>query len=506
LSAAVLKGAEDRNELDASALSATEGTRYRVEPVVAGLDRRARLIDGWRLDRNPAEKIDEAAMRYWLLGRYAALEIQFRRLQADFDDGTALVRLAREAKRIAGLVPLAADPRLDKISGVRLKVDVDPRDRLPLKNLTGDLRVIFEPPAERGATFPPGQAFVGLDVPDALEILNRPPDAELSGFTVAIGKRDSTESSLTEAKYHLVQRIFDSKAASFPVRAIAFYRGRVDEESVARVDVQPAPSEDLVTVRIGPDRKVWAQKYPGVDPDTIKDQFEAHQHEGYMHLGKSLNYLLTFQNQFPRELWVRCKIERIDLAEQKPENAVTSLRDEDWRFGPKGSGDDTRTFDGTIYLSAENPDHRQKLRVTLTASNRNNGAGGASLMVQKQPFEVTFSQIRFDKYMTFDEAFAPNCREDHKGRAPCYVITYTRRLDDHFTEPIGNDEWSCNVDDRASSLSKRYWILPGQAVQYHHFHDDFNKVSFKWFGRIEKEIVEGETGKGSWPRKTEPSK
>jgi hypothetical protein len=502
--AAVRKGDPDLKELDPAAPAELPEKLDKAMAVLADRDRYARLLNAWRLRRATVSKADEAADRYRQLGQYATLDFHFRRLVLDYAEASTLRELAGEARRMANLVPFQPGSQLGKIASSPLEVHVRPEGKLDLKNLTGELYVALQTPSEGDGSIPQGQAFVGVDVPNGLKVDEWDLNAVIPGKLVDVGKRDSLASANGEERYRFLQGDFDAKTP-FPVRAVAFYRGRVDDDSVATVNVVPAPPTDRVTVRIGQDPSRWARKYPEADLTQTVDQFKSHQHQGYMHLGQSLDYLLTFENQLPLDLDVHCKIELMDSAEQQPARALITLNDEDWHFEPKGRPKATRTFDGLVSLRADNPDQTKKLKVTLTAANKTAGADGLKPMIQKEPFEVTFSQVGITRYMNIVETIDPMCTEKHRLAAPCYVVTYKRRDDDPFTEPISNNEWNCKIEEKPSNSPGGGWNLPGSALQFHYF-DNNTKAHYQWIGRIEGEDVEGADFKGGWPRKKEAPK
>src|SRR5262249_23295915 len=142
--------------------------------------------------------------------------------------------------------------------------------------------------------------------------------------------------------YKFLQRYYAANQP-FRVEAVAFYRGRADDDGVATVNVLPTPPTDLVTIQIGQSKELWAQRYPDVDPRSITDQFQDHPNRGYMHLGGSLSYILTFRNQFPKELKVKYLIELTDPANPQP-NKGEVRPNKEVSLGPYGSPRSTYTI------------------------------------------------------------------------------------------------------------------------------------------------------------------
>jgi hypothetical protein len=87
----------------------------------------------------------------------------------------------------------------------------------------------------------------------------------------------------------------------------------------------------------------------------------------------------------------------------------------------------------------------------------------------------------------------------HPGYRRCYVVCLKRLAKDHFTEPIRNSEWECRIENDARPLGPG-WITPGGEWEFHHYHNRLDP-SYKWSGRIEKQLVEGESLKGWQPPK-----
>jgi hypothetical protein len=268
---------------------------------------------------------------------------------------------------------------------------------------------------------------------------------------------------------------------------------------VALVNVTPSPQTDLVTIEIGQDKDLWERKYRGADLKAIKDQFVEHQHEGYMHLGGSLDYILTFRNQFPKELSVNCLIELVNPAGAQANKALIKFS-EVLKLGPNGSPQDTYIYrnDSVSFTKEDKPADKRVLKVTLTPVDPDLQPRDPA--TRSQSFEVTFSQDDINRYMDIEQRFEDNCRF-HPGFKRCYVVTYRRRGDDRFTEPISSTEWECKIENDTRSV-RAGWIgikRGGDAVEFHHYHNE-PAPNYKWTGRIEKELVEGESSNG-WKKK-----
>jgi hypothetical protein len=452
-------------------------------------DRRARLLDGWQFIPVGAQKIDEAAERYRQFARYAVLDFHLHRLREDYADKPALQKLVIEIQKLA----ISVQSDLSPITDHSLEVVVDPPGPLRMEKWKGKLRVGLARPKEQDVWSPSGKAFIGVVVPKGLRIDNVESDMDIPGQLVGVGGPDSVLFNSGDKEYPLVQ--YDYEAPSLEdVEAVAFYRGRADEESRRRIKVKANPPTDLVTVRIRQNKKSWEAKYPGAPGEWFVDQFLSHQTEGFMHLGGSLDYVITIENQIPARQEVRCLIQSFDPGSQQRDKDMITLRDVTQQLGPNGTL--AATFDAhaaTVRLNNGAANEKRTLRITVTPPTKNGLASGAEQKLLRAPLEINFSQKTIDDYMKVVARHEFNCQDPRHERAnECYIVTYTRLESDRFTEPIRADQWQCTIRGQSKPPADGY-IMPGDGIAFHHHYNERNAdwLSFKWSGQIENESIEG---------------
>jgi serine/threonine protein kinase len=267
-----------------------------------------------------------------------------------------------------------------------------------------------------------------------------------------------------------------------------------DGDSRPPGDVPPGAVKEPVTIMIGADRAAWRRKYPGVDLSRIKDQFEIHPNQGFTHLGKPLDCVVTVRNQLPKELKARCLVELTDPHHSGATWGHMKLFEHVLSLGRRGSSTDAWTFPQSVSFRY-NPDDTRVLKVTLEAVNPAAPAGNRGVEPWKKELEVTFSQVGVSSYMDVKDRFDPDCSNpQHEPHQRCYIVTYKRRGDDPFTEPIGADEWRCKIRDRPA-MGAPDWVWPGMAIGYHYYPADPGTEKISWSGQIENERIEGEIGR-----------
>jgi hypothetical protein len=342
-------------------------------------------------------------------------------------------------------------------------------------------------------------------MPDGLEIIDPPSDGAIPGRLVKVGGPRPADDDGAVGTYQLLQGDF-AASQPFEVKAIAFYRGRVDEASVATASVSSGPDKDPVTLTIGADKAAWKRDYEGQNLDAIEDQFAKQQHQGYMHLGGSLGYLLTVRNQFPKDLKVKCAVGLTDGA-NGPANEGEKLFDGVLPLGRRGSRTDNWTFSGKVSLNKDKPDETRVLRVSLEIANPAAPTGNPKPDARKTELKVTFSQVDITKYMDiFTDRFIIPCNSpSHRPNQRCYVVTYRRRADDPFTEPIRADQWICRIVEKGATGDHKIWIWPGdEGLEFHYYPADQAVGNYPWSGEIENEQVEGNVGRWSRKKKQQP--
>ncbi len=367
-----------------------------------------------------------------------------------------------------------------------------------LENWRGRLEVDSQLPKDEDGWIPSGKAFVGLVVPRGLEVDGGVQENAIPGRLVPVGTQQDGASTRTPETYQLTQKDYE-RSTAFTVRAVAFYRGRADDDGAAVVDVLPTRSPDLVKVSIARDTEAWKARYRDADPAEFRDQFANQQQRGYMHLGKGLDCVLRVKNLTPEKLNVRCAIEWSNPADpQKKDPEVIPLSLE-----AAGKGDDEKVLTPFfVQLDPAHPEEKRMLKVTVTALDEMAQAEDPKRKVQRNPFEVRFAQFGINEYMDISTDFIRNCK-DHPAHPYCYVVNYRRMDDDKFTDPIRADEWQCEILQR-SDPPKPSWIRPGLGLGFHYFDGPPNVAEYKWSGRIGPERFEGE-GRNRWrPVATKP--
>jgi serine/threonine protein kinase len=269
--------------------------------------------------------------------------------------------------------------------------------------------------------------------------------------------------------------------------------GQAEREGIALVDVPPGPDEDPVTITIGADKEAWKRKYRGVNLSTIKDQFQDHPHREYTHLGKPLDFVLTVRNQLPKRLEAKCLVELTDPANPWATWGQMKLFEHVLSLGRRGSSADTWTFAHAVSLRYA-PDDTRVLKVTLEAANPADPAGNPQVERWKRGFEVMFSQVTVSSYLDVEDRFDPHCStRQQRPDQRCYIVKYSRRRDDPFTEPIGADEWLCKIVD-SSAVPMPEWVFLGSSWEFHYYPADRSIASIPWSGWIENQEIVGNIG------------
>ena len=446
-------------------------------------DRWARLLDSRGVHETGTVAVDDAALRYHRLGHFATLDLQLARLREDYADGATLAKLAKDIEDLAK--PLGIGWKVENLSTGNLRISVTPANlKLPLKNWEGEITAGLTEPLATDGFIPEGEAFIGVVVPQGLSVDGVSAESPtIPGTQVEVGMpSDTTERP--PSKRHKIEQQDYVPNKSYPVKAKVFYRGHVDDQySAVQVSVQGDDSEP-VEVKIGQDRELWKSKYGEKVAREIRDQFADHQGEGYMHLGRSLDYVLTLHNRTLRQFELWTTIEFVDPASP----AQKKPQPEKFTLGPKGSMTMRR---GKVSMSPINQEDTRELTVILNGANHEDQVKNASPKIQRDPFKVTFRQIGIDKYMSFSTDFSDQCVHDGQNFR-CFQVSFDRLIGDKFTEPIKAGEWKCVVDGRevVTNFDKNDWILPGQGYEFH-YRGPNATPDCKWFGRIENEEKRG---------------
>jgi hypothetical protein len=460
--------------------------KEEIGPALPLADRRARLVPLWMVQQTGATKYDDAAvMRYWEFAWFAASVFQRDRLREDFAEADALRNMDERLEDYASNVPVLYAPEKLEFDGNPLQVILEPKETLEFKRWKARLSIGYKL-QER---IPRGQAFVGLVVPNGLEVHG---EMSIPGELVAVEKAGSAKAT----EYDLTQVGLDDTKGSLSLSGVVFYRGRVDQKSI---DVRPDNSSDRVTVEIRRDEVAWQERYDGANIRQYDDQFENHPDHAYLHLGKAIDFKLTITNRFHQPLRVKSVIQLVDPANPKPANpakaeTITVLLE---------PGQSQVIKRGKVQSDRADPKAERKLTVSLKAVDEKDAE--LKLRIQEKDFEVTFSNLTLEDYMDITTNKLVNFAcADHKAESRhCYVLTYRRLETDRFTDPVDCGEWRCKVneeDAKAKPKDGSRWLRPGAATSFHYFLGSADFGSYKWFGWIENEDEIGGTGFDEWKR------
>jgi hypothetical protein len=459
-----------------------------VEKELRLADRAARLLTSREIDDQGPQAIDLSVRKLDLLTRYSSLLFQRERLKGDFVrfiDQAVNLQL-QSAEQTLGL---NGDPgALPSSNGLKLEVkagenEVKPGESLKIDPATEECRldvslVLSGGGLQRAVLFPEGQAFVGYvnHSPEGLTIQGEPPlEAGVPGFLTRV---PSTPQDPAKA-FRFGQKELKNKAAKFEVDIKCFYRGRVDEAGTTRLSVIPTNFAQLITVKIEQNRDVLREKYKG-RAEFIKDQFEEHPADGYMHKGKDLAYVLTIENLTPRKLSLRYQRQLIDPSGAAPAVNV-DRKFEEVVLEPRGKGGwgSRKSISGVITSNDVDIGKPKVLRLTV------NGVDGKPMI---DPFDVEFHQITCKDYIDI-KPYTTDAIEHEGVVQPCFVVEYSRRRTDGVTEPILGSELSCTIEGKTKRGTDENLTLErgGPTVLTTYPWRKGIDMQFKWSGRIENE-------------------
>lgn len=453
-----------------------------VEKELRLADRAARLLTSREIDDQGPQAIDLSVRKLDLLARYSSLLFQQERLKGDFvrDIDPAINLQLQSAKQRLGL--RGGPGALPSSNG--LKLEVRPGNSLKIDPATEECRldvslVLSGGWLQRAVWFPEGQAFVGYvnHSPEGLTVQGEPPlelEAGVPGFLTGVPPTPQDAKT-----FRFGQRELKNESKKFEVDIKCFYRGRVDEAGTTRLSVIPANYAQLITVKIEQNRDVLRDKYKE-RAEFIKDQFEEHPADGYMHKGKDLAYVLTIENLTPRKLSLRYQRQLIDPSGATPAVSV-DRKFQEVELEPRGKGSrgSRKSISGVITSNDVDIGKPKVLRLTV------NGVDGKPMI---DPFDVEFHQITCKDYIDI-KPYTTDAIEHEGVVQPCFVVEYSRKRTDGVTEPILGSELSCTIEGRTKRGTDENLTLErgGPTVLTTYPWRKGIDMQFKWSGRIENE-------------------
>lgn len=203
-----------------------------------------------------------------------------------------------------------------------------------------------------------------------------------------------------------------------------------------------------------------------------------------MHKGKSLDYVLTFENLTPRDLNLKFQIDLVNTGTPPAKKDNDKLN----ALNLEANGSKFRVA-GRVTSEQVPIDKSKELRVRVF------GPTGEEIL--GKPFVIEFHQININKYMNINVFFGNTIHEGTDQH--CFQVSYRRREDDPVKEPILPEELECRIQDLVGRPKEGELRWPGQDYTWHVPTRGVTQ-GFKWSGRIENEEVTGEDTK-PWSKK-----
>ncbi|WP_165243997.1 hypothetical protein [Paludisphaera soli] len=436
-------------------------------------DRAIRLMGRGEL-RSDARAADGLVDAWDRLARLRTLVFHAERLQQDFvASAPSAVQEAVALARGLGV----QEPRDPFVGGGSLALRTDPAAGSPLKigdDGLAELRLGVAPPDEgREGRVPAGRAFVGLaSPPEGLRVQDarRTPAASPPGALREVGP--GADSSLGD----LVVRQVDPaiNADTYELRAMAFYRGRVDQRAAVPLTVVPRAYAELVKLQISHDLDELRSRFGDKTAALIEDQFKFHPGEGAMHRGKSASYRLNFTNVTFRDLTLFYRRTLADPGGAEPEIPVDE--EEKSLVLPAGK---TLSLPGVVTSAQAAIDKPRDLRVAWR------------LLEKKEPMKplsVRFRQVDVERYMEFRPSIGV---AEHDGvPQECFVVQFVRKSNDPVREPILGREISGMINGIKTSFAPSQLIMPGKSFTMTQPRTPPGAIKFTWSAEIENDRLQ----------------
>jgi len=444
-----------------------------LQALLRGDDRAVRLLGRGeaRRDARPEDGLVDALDR---LARFQTLAFHAERLSEDFAaDAPAIVQEAAALARSLGL----REPRDPFAAGGSLALRTEPPAGSPLRigdDGRAEVRLGLAPPeAGREDRIPPGRAFVGLAAPPAGLVLEGPGGA---AETSPPGGLEEVGPGAAARLDELAVRQLDPTLAgdTFELRAMAFYRGRVDQRAAVPLTVVPRAYAELVKLQIAHDVDDLKARFGEKTAALVEDQFKVHPGEGYMHRGKSAAYRLNFTNVTFSDLTLAFRRTLASPGGGEPEVPI----DEEEKSVPLAAGA-TFSLPGEVTSAQVPMDRPRDLRVAWRVVEKKE---------PMKPLSVRFRQVDVGRYMTFRPSIG--VAEHDRTLQECFIVQFIRRADDPVREPILGREIAGMINGIKTTFAPTQVIMPGKSFTMTQPRTPPGAAKFTWSAEIENDRIQ----------------
>ncbi|MDG3005778.1 hypothetical protein [Paludisphaera mucosa] len=439
-------------------------------------DRAVRLLGRAEAQADAAR--EDGLVEAWdRLTRLRTLAFQAERLHLDYvANAPAPVQEVIARARVLDV----QEPRDPFAAGDSLALKTEPPAGAPLK-IGGDgkaeIRLGLARPGDDDDVdrIPPGRAFVGLAAPPNGLSVGAAPAASPPGAL-----RDVSLAAAGKLETFAIRQLDPaSNAETYELRAMAFYRGRVDPRASAPIEVVPQAYAEPVTLQVAFDPEALKATYGEKLAALVEDQFKVHPGSGYMHRGKSATYRLNFKNVTFRDLTLYYKRTLVAPGGGEPEIPI----DEAEKSLPLPAGA-VGSVVGEVTSAQVPMDKPRDLRVAWRIGEKKDSA---------RTLSVHFRQIDVKSYMTFLPSIGFDSSEGVYQE--CFIVKFVRSPDDPVREPIRGGEVSATIQGVKRSLGPKAAILPGQSFRMTHSRTP-GATTFTWSAEIENDQIKPEEFRG----------
>jgi hypothetical protein len=457
-------------------------------------DRAVRLLSTGEVRQHSADGLDEPVTLYEQFGQVVTLDLHVRRLLEDFVSGQSLDGLRDQVSALGKRFGLGGDNE-QRLLSESLRLRREPPSVLSTdKEGKAKFKLTFEEPRRRNGavSIPKGRAFVGLlrlpsekvsgksdqggkpvkpattEDPWEIGIEGEKPAVSLPrsllGLLRPVPPTAATEPIVVTVDQQDLAGEFDLK-----LEAKAFYRGSVDQSGESAIQVLPQTFGKPLVVSIAQDRQYLIDTYTKALEEKIQDQFRGRQHDGFLHKGRKLVYVLTVENVSPRRKKFKYQRFLIDSKGPQRENvdAEPLVAELDSKKTLEIRGEITPN------LVSESP---RELELKLTDDQGNDIV---------EPFRVKFRQMELKEYIEIEERVG--LAEHEKLVQNCYVVTFRRRSDDKFTEPIMGGDVRCAIEAFPGKTPKDFAWFPGGPPLITTRPNPEGNRKWRWSGKIDFE-------------------
>jgi hypothetical protein len=465
---AIARG-DTRNALEASRVRGSSRKFVDVERTLLKQDCIARILTYGE----DSIVSDREAVDYLALADCAMLEFQLERLLkdyvTDFDTIVREINVKRKALTI-GELP-SPSPALQPLT-----FNFDPEtSKISETGTTDVFAVVATDPASPERPLR-GDAFVGV-VKTTLPLEVK--DVEASTADPPGGLIHLPTDPNKNRKFHITQSSSIDDSGNLQLSGKVFFRGRTNLAGSANVAITPNARLLPIRVQIWQDEDKLNALYPGW---AIEDQFEYRRSKGenrengetgYLHKGKSLNYVLKVKNFTEKPMNLVCSRFLGDgtAAAQAADPNPVAVR----QLKPN----ETRVFDKGTITWADVATRPKVLRVKVTDSVTNKDV--------IKPYDVTFRPEALDDYIKIEPKFQ---QFEHEGAVqPCFMVYVSRKETDGVREPIYPKDvvWHIGKLETNAVRGDYQWLVPGQDPVKFHYPATNARQAMTWWVEVGEE-------------------